>query len=375
MNSPRKDYPGKFPETLNMNNIDRQKPVLVTGGTGYMASWIVKLLLDQGFEVRTTVRNLSAKDKFAHLTSLAVKSKGVLQFFEADLLKPGSFETAMDGCELVIHTASPFFVSGIKNAQKQLIEPAVEGTRNVLQSVNKTGSVKRVVLTSSVVAMYGDAADILSEKNGVFTEESWNTTSSARHQPYAFSKTLAEKLAWEMAGKQDRWDLLVINPGFIMGPSLSKRTDSTSIELMLQMVQGKFKTGVPAGDMGFVDVRDVAKAHILAGFAPEASGRHICVESEHSLLDMASEIRKIYPQLPLPKGLAPKSLFWLIAPFLGFTRKYVKLNVGFNVKFDNSYIRKDLQMEFLPFETTIADHLEQLINDGLLIIKKDGKSS
>lgn len=358
-----------------MKQIDKQKPVLVTGGTGYVASWIIKQLLDMGCEVRTTVRNLSAKDKFAHLTNLSVKSKGILQFFEADLLKPGSFDAAMNGCELVIHTASPFFISGIKIAQKQLIEPAVEGSKNVLQSVEKTESVKRVVLTSSVVALYGDAADILTEKGGVFTEASWNTTSSEKHQPYAFSKTLAEKLAWEMAGKQSRWDLVVINPGFIMGPSLSKRTDSTSIDMMLQMVRGKFKTGVPAGDMGFVDVRDVAKAHILAGFTPDASGRHICVESEHSMLDMADEIRKNYPQLPLPKGFAPKGLFWLIAPFIGFSRKYVKLNVGFDVKFDNSYIKKDLQMSFIPFGNTIADHLEQLINDGLLTIKADGKGS
>lgn len=358
-----------------MKNIDKQKPVLVTGGTGYMASWIIKQLLDTGSEVRTTVRNLSAKEKFAHLTNLSVKSKGVLQLFEADLLKPGSFDTAMDGCELVIHTASPFFISGIKDAQNQLIGPAVEGTRNVLQSVNKTGSVKRVVFTSSVVAMYGDAADILTAKNGIFTEESWNTTSSAKHQPYAFSKTRAEQLAWEMAGKQDRWDLVVINPGFIMGPSLSKRTDSTSIDLMLQMVEGKFKTGVPAGNMGFVDVRDVAKAHILAGFNPHASGRHICVGSEHSMLEMANEIRKLYPRLPLPKGFAPKGLFWLIAPFLGFSRQYVKLNVGFDVKFDNSYIQKDLQLSFIPFGSTIADHLAQLIGDGLLILKANGKSS
>jgi len=349
-----------------MKTIDQSKPILVTGGTGYLASWIIKQLLDEGKEVRTTVRNLSQKDKSAHLTGLAVKSKGTLTFFEADLLKKGSFTEAMAGCELVIHTASPFKISGLKNAQKELVEPALEGTRNVLESVNSTESVKRVVLTSSIVAIYGDAVDIQKTANGIFTEEDWNFSSSVDHQPYPYSKTLAEKLAWEMAGKQNRWDLLTINPGFIMGPSLSKRTDSTSIDIMIQLATGKFKTGVPSGEMGFIDVRDVAKAHILAGFSPTASGRHICVSEQKTFLDMANVIRASYPKYPLPTGFVPKWLFWLIAPLAGFTRKYVKLNVGIDLKFDNSYIRKDLGIEFIPFEKTITDHFEQILNDDIV---------
>ncbi len=349
-----------------MQTIDQSKPILVTGGTGYLASWIIKQLLDEGKAVRTTVRDLSQKDKSAHLTALAVKSKGTLTFFEADLLKRGSFTKAMDGCELVIHTASPFKISGLKNAQKELVEPALEGTRNVLESVNSTESVKRVVLTSSIVAIYGDAVDILKTANGIFTEEDWNFSSSVEHQPYSYSKTLAEKLAWEMAGKQNRWDLLTINPGFIMGPSLSKRTDSTSIDIMIQLATGKFKTGVPSGDMGFVDVRDVAKAHILAGFSPTASGRHICVSDQKTFLDMANVIKASYPKYPLPKGFVPKWLFWLIAPLAGFTRKYVKLNVGIDMKFDNSYIKRDLGIEFIPFEKTITDHFEQILSDGIV---------
>jgi nucleoside-diphosphate-sugar epimerase len=349
-----------------MQTIDQSKPILVTGGTGYLASWIIKQLLDEGKEIRATVRDLSQKDKSAHLTAWAVKSKGTLTFFEADLLKKESFAEAMAGCELVIHTASPFKISGLKNAQKELVEPALEGTRSVLESVNATASVKRVVLTSSIAAVYGDAVDIQKTANGVFTEEDWNFSSSVDHQPYPYSKTLAEKLAWEMAGKQNRWDLLTINPGFIMGPSLSKRTDSTSIDIMIQLSTGKFKTGVPSGEMGFVDVRDVAKAHILAGFSPPASGRHICVSAQKTFLDMANVIKANFPNYPLPTGFVPKWLFWLIAPLAGFTRKYVKLNVGIDLKFDTSYIRKDLGIEFIPFEKTITDHFEQILKDGIV---------
>ncbi len=349
-----------------MKTINPSKPILVTGGTGYLASWIVKLLLDEGHEVRTTVRNLAQKDKYSHLTALAVKSKGVLQVFEADLLNVGSFSEAMAGCELVIHTASPFKVSGIKNGQKELVEPALEGTRNIIESINKTESVKRLVLTSSVVAVYGDAVDMAKTKNGIFTENDWNFSSTAKHQPYSYSKTVAEKLAWEMAGEQTRWDLLTINPGFIIGPSLSKRTDSTSIDIMIQLADGKFKTGVPSGKMGTVDVRDTAKAHILAGYSLTGSGRHICVSDHNDFLDFANVIRKKYPQYPLPKSYVPKWLFSLIAPMIGFTRKYVKLNVGIDIRFDNSYIRKDLGLEFTPFETSISDHFEQLLRDGII---------
>ena len=249
-----------------------------------------------------------------------------------------------------------------------MVDQALEGTRNVLDTVNATESVKRVVLTSSVAAIYGDAIDILKTEKGVLTEAHWNTTSSAEHQPYPYSKVQAEKLAWEMAEKQDRWDLVVINPGFIMGPSLTKRIDSTSVEIMLQMATGKFKTGVPSGKMSFVDVRDTAKAHVLAGFTPTASGRHICTSVDKTFLDMADVIRNEHPEFPLPKGFVPKWLFSLIAPFIGFSRKYVKLNVGYDLKTDNSYIKNDLGMEFLPFNQTISDHFNQLLTDG--IIKK-----
>lgn len=349
-----------------MKTIDQQKPVLVTGGTGYLASWIIKQLLDDGKTVHTTVRDLSNKQKYEHFTNIAESGRGELRFFEADLLNKDSFLKAMEGCELVIHTASPFKISGLKNAQKELVEPALEGTRNVLESVNTTESVKRVVLTSSVAAIYGDAIDIETTRKGFFTEDDWNFSSSVQHQPYPYSKTVAEKLAWEMASQQNRWDLLTINPGFIMGPSLSKRTDSTSIEIIQQVASGKFKSGVPAGKMAFVDVRDAAKAHILAGFTPTASGRHICVSEHKTFLDLANVIRDKYPAYPLPKSFVPKWLFWLIAPAIGFTREYVKRNIGFDLNMDNSYIKNDLAMSFIPFENTITDHFEQLLNDELI---------
>lgn len=350
----------------NMRNIDREKPILVTDGAGYLASWVVKQLLEQGLEVRTTVSNLGQKEKYAQLTKMSLWHSGRLTFFESDLLRKGSFSEAMDGCELVIHTAVPYRISGLENSHEELIKLAMEGMCNVLDSVNATESVKRLVFTSGIEAIFGDAIDINKTKTGLFTEADWNFSSSLDHQSFSYVKTLAEKLAWEMVEKQSRWDLLVINPGITLGPSLSKRTDSKSIDMLIQFLNGKFEAGAPSGDMSFVDVRDVAKAHVLAGFAPNASGRHICSANERGFLDVADVVRAGYPQLPLPKRYFPKWLFWLMAPKAGFTRKYVKMNVGINVRMDNSYIKKDLDMKFLPFEHTIADHVEQLIRDGII---------
>lgn len=353
-----------------MKTIDKTKPVLVTGGTGYLASWIVKQLLQDGFTVHATVRDKSNEEKYQHLLNINELSKGNLKIFEADLLLQNSFCEAMKGCELVIHTASPFKITGIKNPEKELVQPALQGTRNVLFTANDTESVKRVVLTSSTVAMVGDAIDVTKLNDGVATEKSWNTTSSTKHQPYPYSKTMAEKEAWRIAKKQKRWDLVVINPGFILGPSLSKRTDSTSIDLMVQLYSGKFRTGVPAGAHAIVDVRDVAKAHILAGFTPSASGRHLTAAHLNDLLELAKVIRKQYPDYALPKSHAPKWLFSIVGPLMGYSRKYVKRNVGYDLNFDNSYIKKDLGINFLPFEKTVKDHFEQLVADKLIPDKR-----
>ncbi len=203
--------------------IDKTAPILVTGGTGYLASWIIKQLLDEGLNVRATVRNKSNTEKNKHLIKLCDEGKGTIELYEADLLEQGSFDQAMNNCEVVFHTASPFQIFGIKNPQKELIDPALKGTKNILNSVNKTQSVKRVVLTSSCASIYQDATETTNKK---LNEETWNTASSIKNNPYSFSKKLAEETAYEISKYQNRWDLVTINPGFILGPSLSDRIDS-----------------------------------------------------------------------------------------------------------------------------------------------------
>jgi nucleoside-diphosphate-sugar epimerase len=259
---------------VNMTSIDKNAPVMVTGATGYVAGWLVKRLLDAGHAVHAAVRDPGDADKLRYLEAVAADAPGTLRFFAADLLQPGSYAEAMEGCELVFHTASPFTLD-VEDPVKELIEPARLGTRNVLEQANQTSSVKRVVVTSSCAAIYGDNADLERAPDGVFTEEVWNESSSVKHQPYSYSKTLAEREAWEICGEQDRWDLVTINPSLVLGPGSIRRSTSESFNVMKQFGDGTLKAGVPRMGIGIVDVRDLADAHYQAGFNPQAKGRYI----------------------------------------------------------------------------------------------------
>ena len=350
-----------------MTTIDKSIPVLVTGANGYVASWLVKYLLDDGFSVRATVRDKANTKKVGHLNKLAEAHPGKLALYKADLLNDGSFDDAVNGCGTVFHTASPFIVRGLSDPQKELIEPALKGTRNVLNAVNKAESVQRVVLTSSVVAIYSDNVESLAKPNGIFTEEDWNKTSSLEHQPYNYSKTLAEQEAWKIVKAQSRWDMVVINPGLVLGPSLAQASDSTSLSTILEIMDGTLRSGAPDLRFPVVDVRDVARAHINAAIKKSANGRHILVSSSASVMDMAMRIKKAFPgKCKLPLWQAPKFLIWLIAPIFGITRDFVKRNVGYPIEFDNSRARNELSLEFMPVEQSVKDHAQQVLDDGLI---------
>lgn len=352
---------------MTMVAIDKNKPVCVTGASGYIASWIVKDLLDQGFTVHATVRDSNKASSVAHLWKLTEGTKGTLKLFDADLIQPGSFRAAIEGCELVIHTASPFVIKGFSDPNEALIRPAVEGTENVLKSCNEVETVRRVVLTSSVASIYGDAVEILKAPGGIFTERLWNNTSSEGHQPYSYSKVMAERKAWDIQQNQSRWDLVTINPSLVMGPSLTTQTQSTSIDVMRDLGSGRQRTGVPMLEFGIVDVREVAKAHVLAGFNPDAEGRYILSAHTASLLQMATILRARFPKYPLPTKQLPKFLVKLVAPIAaGVSREFIQKNVGYHLRFDNGRSVNLLGVSYRPLMETLCDHFAQMIDDGLL---------
>jgi len=352
-----------------MNKIDKTKPVLVTGATGYVAGWLVKKLLEEGYTVHATVRDPGNREKTKHLDAVVDKASGKISYFKGDLLTDGDFAEAIEGCELVYHTASPF-TSDFKDPQKELIDPAVMGTRNVLEQANKTGSVKRVVVTSSCAAIYTDCTDVEETPEGKFTEEVWNTTASLDYQPYSYSKTLAEKEAWRIQAEQKRWDLVVINPCMVMGPALNpEASKSESISLLKQMGDGTAKMGIPKVGIGLVDVRDVAEAHFQAGFRPEANGRYITCGHSTNFLELAQALQPKYGRdFPVPKRALPKWLLYLVGPLVNktLTRKFIKNNVDKEWKADNSKSRTELGISYRPVEETMIDSFQSMIDAGII---------
>jgi len=337
----------------------------VTGATGYIAGCVVRRLLEEGLTVHATVRDPSRTERLAHLVALEEENPGALKFFAADLMNQGSFAAAMAGCSVVFHIASPFAMS-VEDPQQQLVEPAQLGTRNVLEEVDRTPSVQRVVVTSSCAAIYGDNADVAEAPGGVLTEEVWNTSSSLQHNAYSYSKTVAEKEAWKLHDAQSRWKLVVVNPCMVMGPGVHVHESSESFALLKQVGDGSLSSGVPDIGMGVVDVRDVAEAQLRAAFLPDASGRNILCGHNTSFPEMAETLRETYGDYPLPKRVAPKWLLWLIGPFInkGLTRRYVSRNVGLPWKSDNSKSVRELGMTYRPLAETMNDFFEQIVQGG-----------
>lgn len=346
-----------------MKKFDHSKPILVTGATGYVAGRLVEKLLSEGHTVNAAVRDPENKEKTKYLDALASKLPGSINYFKADLLHEGSYDEAMKGCQIVFHTASPF-TRNVKDAQKDLVDPAKMGTRNVLASANRTDSVERVVVTSSCAAIYGDAKDTLAMPNQELTEEHWNTTSSLTHQPYSYSKVEAEKEAWKIAGEQNRWDLVTVNPSFVLGPGINPYGTSESFTIMKQMGKGDLKMGAPNMNMACVDVRDLAIAHYKAGITPSAKGRYIASGENSSIPKLAKIIKDKYPQYAISNRVLPKWLIWLMAPAIGMSRKEVSLNIGYPFKANNSKGINELGLTYRPLSETLTEFFNQLVEAG-----------
>ncbi|KAH8768231.1 hypothetical protein F5883DRAFT_418425 [Diaporthe sp. PMI_573] len=332
---------------------------LVTGGTGFIALYVVKLLLEHGHHVNTTVRSLTNKAKCKPLVDLQAQFPGRLSLFEADLSKPGSFLGAMNGCQVVYHIASPFLLPAqIKDGFKDCVEPALEGTKNVLGSVNQIESVTRVVLTSSISGIYGDSRDVLSMKNQTLTESYWNESSSVTHYPYAYSKVIAEREAWKLHDAQSRWSMAIINPGLVIGPPLTSESVSGSLYMLEALYSGKNSIGSADLSYPVADVREVAEAHVKVGENTAAKGRFI-ISGDHtvSVLEMANLVRPIHPNpRALPRRNMPKFMIYLAGPFIGISKKWADGNIGIGFKVDNTKSINELGMSYRSAEEVLQTH-------------------
>lgn len=340
--------------------IDTSSPVLVTGATGYLAGWIICRLLEAGATVHATVRDPDDQTKLAHLNAKAENSLGAIRFFKADLLQNKSFSGAMQGCKTVLHTAFPVAESG-KGPEEGLIEPALSGTRNVLEEAGRIESVRRVVMTGSCAAIVTDAADCAVEPGGVLTEEVWNKTASLHYRPYALCRTLVEQEAWRISADVGV-NLVTINPCLMLGPAAGPKPASESFKIVDRAVSGEFFDGAPRLGMGFVDVRDVAQAHLAAAFLPEAQGRYIVCGH---CTDLLTALKCLQPKFGadhrLPKRAIPKYILWLLAPRLGFQRRFVQRNINVAWKADNRKSREQLGLSYRPLQETMEEMFEYIV--------------
>ncbi|KAJ7961633.1 cinnamoyl-CoA reductase 1-like [Quillaja saponaria] len=289
--------------------------VCVTGASGYIASWLVKLLLCRGYTVKASVRDPNDSKKTAHLLSLE-GAKERLHLFKANLLEEGSFDSAIKECEGVFHTASPFYID-VTDPQAELLDPAVKGTLNVLKSCAKAPSVKRD-----------------------FVDETWFSDPQFCRESglwCVLSKTLAEDAAWKFVN-ENNIDMITINPGMVIGPLLQP-TLNTSAAAVLNLINGA--KIFPNATLGWINVKDVANAHIQAFEIPSASGRYCLVEKVVHFSEVVKILHELYPNVQLLGKSADD-------------KPYVPT---FQVSKEKT---KSLGIEFIPLEVSLKETVESL---------------
>ncbi|XP_020549204.1 cinnamoyl-CoA reductase 1-like [Sesamum indicum] len=264
------------------------KLVCVTGAGGFIASWLVKLLLEKGYTVRGTVRN-PEDPKNSHLRELEGADERLI-LYKADLNDYESLREAINGCDGVFHTASP-----VTDDPEQMVEPAVNGAKNVMRAAAEA-KVRRVVLTSSIGAIYMDPNR---DPDKVVDETCWSDLDFCKQTKnwYCYGKLVAEQVAWDTA-KELGVDLVVINPVLVLGPLLQP-TINASVLHILKYLTGSAKTYANSVQ-AYVHVKDVALAHILLFETPSASGRYLCAESVLHRGEVVEILAKFFPEYPIP---------------------------------------------------------------------------
>jgi dihydroflavonol-4-reductase len=262
-------------------------PVLVTGGNGYLGTQLVAALLRDGREVRATVRSTDREAGLREAVRRGDADDAGLEVVAADLMADDGWKAAVAGCEEVHHVATPFPAVQPEDPD-ELIVPAREGTLRVLRAARDAGA-RRVVLTSSFAAI-----GYTPKPGGEFTEDDWTDPDTPGLPPYPKSKAIAERAAWDfMRGEGGGTELTVVNPTFILGPTLVSELRS-SVQIVKAMLDGTLTT-VRRQWFGLADVRDVADLHIRAMAAPGAAGqRFLCLADGPtiSFLELAEILRQ-----------------------------------------------------------------------------------
>ena len=348
-------------ENIGSPNPNRQGTVLVTGGSGYIAGWIIVQLLEQGYRVRTSVRSLSREAAVRNAVAGQIDPEDRLSFSVADLLQDDGWSDAVRGCNYVLHVASPM---GQGEPKADLLRPAREGTIRLLKAAREAG-VQRVVLTSSTVAAKR------SSKNGEIAqatnESTWTDPEEKGLGEYARSKTLAERAAWEFAGQTTgTMELTTILPGMVLGPVMTGAI-SGSVELISRMLTGKVPA-LPRIGFSVVDVRDLAALHVRAMRAPEAAGqRFLGVGDFLWMADMATLLRDNLGQQAskVPTRRLPDFILRLAALFQ-YEARFMAPMLGQRTQFDVSKAAMLLDWHPRPAPEVVLACARDLIRQHLV---------
>jgi dihydroflavonol-4-reductase len=341
------------------------KTVLVTGASGYIGKHITLELLNQGYNVRASVRNLakSAEVRNAVAPHLLDSSNldSRLTFVELDLEKDSGWDKALHGSDVLIHTASPFPLASPKD-ENDLIRPAVEGTLRAMKAA-KRADVKRVILTSSVAAIYG--CDLPAGKIE-FDESLWTDVSHPIGRvAYTKSKTLAERAAWGyIKSEAPEIALTTINPVLVLGAPLDKNFGA-SISLVERILMGKDPM-LPDLKFAIVDVRDVAKMHVDAIKIEATKGERILASSETmSFVGIAKYLKSIYPKSKVTTAQAPTALIKLLSRVDG-SIKGILPQIGKPMRISNAKAKHLMGMSFIPAEVILRDSADYLVKNGFI---------
>ncbi len=340
-----------------MSSSAEQAPVLVTGGSGYLAGWIVIALLQAGHEVRATIRDL-ARENAVRATLSRHASTERLTFGAANLLADEGWDAAADGAGHVVHVASPLPVRDYKG--QDLITPAREGTRRVLQAAHRAGG-RHVVMTSSTAAAIPPAS-----RQSPVDETVWTDLSDKSLGPYPRSKTLAEQDAWAFArASGGELTLTTILPGMVQGPALGPQV-SGSLELPLRMLSGRLPL-LPRISYAGVDTRDVVELHVRALTDPRARGERIIAAADSLWMREIAELLKARFGDQAAKVSAREAPDWLIRlmALVSSDARFMVSDLNKQRFFSSAKAEAILGRPLRSSEEAVAAAAESLIAQGL----------